>query len=97
MGIYAIAVLHKPNFSTAGRMVLVMLATFLLMATSLGLRGMTRPALFALACVLFNVLGVAVQMRKFAPHPRFNHNDLFHVFQLAALWCLYVAVRGAVV
>lgn len=93
LGIYAVATLHNPEFAAAGRMALLMLATFALMAGALFLRGATRPALFALACVLLNVAGIAVQMLKLAPHPRFNHNDLFHVFQLAALGCLYLAVR----
>lgn len=93
LGIYAVAVLHKPDFGTAGRLAVLMLVTFALMAGALFLRGSTRPALFALACVILNAGGVVIQMRGLAPHPRFNHNDLFHVFQLAALWCLFLAVR----
>lgn len=94
LGIYAVATLHNPSFATAGRMALLMLATFALMAGALLLRGATRPALFAVTCVALNVAGVVIQMRGLAPHPRFNHNDLFHAFQLAALWCLYMAVRN---
>lgn len=94
LGIYAVAALHNPEFATAGRMALVMLVTFALMAASLAMRGAIVPALLAFACVASNVAGVVVQMRKLAPHPRFNHNDLFHVFQLAALWCLYLSVRA---
>lgn len=96
LGIYGVAALHNPDFSTAGRMALLMLAAFALMGAALILRDETRAAMFALACVVLNLAGVGVQMRKFAPHPRFNHNDLFHVFQLAALWCLYLAVRAIV-
>lgn len=94
LGIYSVAAMHNPEFSTAGRMALLMLATFALMAGALLLRGATRPALLAFLCVSLNMAGVAVQMRRLAPHPRFNHNDLFHVFQLAALGCLYLSVRA---
>lgn len=93
LGIYGVAALHNPAFETAGRMALLMLGTLAFMAAALALRGETRPALLALACVVLNVAGIVVQMLKLAPHPRCNHNDLFHVFQLAALWCLYAAVR----
>lgn len=96
LGIYGVAALHNPGFATAGRMALLMLATFAVMAASLALRGAIMPALLALACVCLNVVGVVVQMRKLAPYARFNHNDLFHAFQLAALWCLYVAVSAMV-
>lgn len=92
LGIYTVAALHNPAFATAGRMALLMLGTFALMAASLALRGALAPALLTAGCVLLNVVGVAVQMKNLAPHPRFNHNDLFHVLQLAALWCLYLAV-----
>ena len=95
-GIYAVAALHHPQFSTAGRMALLMLATFAAMAVALALRGELKPAAFTLACVVLNVTGVAVQMRNVSPHPSFNHNDLFHVFQLAALGCLYAAVSAVV-
>jgi hypothetical protein len=38
------------------------------------------------------VAAAGVQAMKLAPHPHFNHNDLYHVIQLAAMWLLY---RGA--
>jgi len=94
VGIYAIAVLHKPEFRTAGKMALLMLGTFTIMGASLALRGDARPAALMFGCVILNAMGIAVQLRRLAPHSRFNHNDLFHVFQLAALWCLYLAVRS---
>ena len=93
LGIYTVAALRNPGFATAGRMALLMLITFAAMSALLFLRGATRPAVWMLACVALNVAGVAVQLRNLSPHPRFNHNDLFHVFQLAALGCLYAAVR----
>ena len=45
-----------------------------------------------LAGVAVSVAAAAVQASGFAPHPGFNHNDLYHVIQLAAMFLLY---RGA--
>jgi len=38
------------------------------------------------------VAGALVQALRLAPHPGFNHNDLYHVIQIAAMWLFY---RGA--
>ena len=38
------------------------------------------------------LLGVAIQQSGWAFHTHFNHNDLYHVVQMAGLYCLY---RGA--
>lgn len=40
-----------------------------------------------------SVVAGCIQALRLAPHPKFNHNDLFHVVQLGALYCLY---RGGV-
>lgn len=93
LGIYAVGALQNPSFATAGRLALLMLVTFAAMTVLLFLRGATVPAGWMLGCVTLNVAGVLVQLGNVAPHPRFNHNDLFHVLQLAALACLYAAVR----
>lgn len=45
-----------------------------------------------LAGVALSVVAAAVQALKLAPHPQFNHNDLYHVIQIAAMWLFY---RGA--
>jgi hypothetical protein len=44
--------------------------------------------------VVVSVFAAAVQALELAPHPRFNHNDLYHVIQMVALWCFF---RGACV
>jgi hypothetical protein len=31
----------------------------------------------------------AIQWARLAPHVHFNHNDLFHVVQMASLYLLY--------
>ena len=42
--------------------------------------------------VAVSVAAAGVQAMHLAPHPGFNHNDLYHVIQIAAMWLLY---RGA--
>jgi hypothetical protein len=42
--------------------------------------------------VAVSVVGAGVQTLGLAPHPHFNHNDLYHVIQIAAMWLFY---RGA--
>jgi hypothetical protein len=50
-------------------------------------RGPSMP--WVLSSIAFSILGALVQMSRYAPHPRFNHNDLYHLIQLIALWLLY--------
>ncbi|MBL6721064.1 MAG: hypothetical protein ISQ08_06600 [Planctomycetes bacterium] len=45
-----------------------------------------------LASLATSVLGAGIQAAGLAPHPAFNHNDLFHVVQMYALLLL---ARGA--
>lgn len=48
--------------------------------------------LFLSGVALF-VLGAAVQALRLAPHPLFNHNDLFHVIQILGNWLFYRCAR----
>jgi hypothetical protein len=50
-----------------------------------GLRWLKRAVVVSLA-------GLGVLVLKLAPHPHFNHNDLYHVIQMGGLYSLY---RGA--
>jgi hypothetical protein len=45
-----------------------------------------------LAGVAVSLAAALVQASGFAPHRHFNHNDLYHVIQIAAMVLLY---RGA--
>jgi hypothetical protein len=68
------------------------------MLVVLGLHGWafwrSRPPAdgWIVAGVLVSIVGAAIQALELAPHPRFNHNDLYHVIQIGALWCFF---RGA--
>jgi len=44
---------------------------------------------WVIASIAVSVLGALVQQSRFALHRHFNHNDLYHVIQLVALWLLY--------
>jgi len=68
--------------------VAVTLAVLVLFASRSRGRG-TGCARFILAAVAVTVAGGIVQRMALAPHPAFNHNDLFHVMQMGGLYLLY--------
>ena len=51
--------------------------------------GLAPAAWWFTAGVAVSALAGYIQWARVAPHPRFNHNDLFHVVQMAALYLLY--------
>ncbi len=68
-------------------------AMSIVLVVNLVLSAKRRPgAWWIVVGVLVSFLGAGIQQAGFAPHPSFNHNDLYHVVQMAGLWCLY---RGA--
>lgn len=44
---------------------------------------------WVLASIGVSILGALVQQSGFSLHRHFNHNDLYHVIQLVALWLLW--------
>ncbi len=44
---------------------------------------------WVLGSIGVSVAGALVQQSGFALHRHFNHNDLYHLIQMAALWMLY--------
>ena len=50
-------------------------------------RGPSTP--WVIGSIVVSVLGAIVQMSQLKLHEHFNHNDLYHVIQLVALWLLY--------
>jgi hypothetical protein len=52
-------------------------------------RRSAAAAPWLVAGVLVSAVAAAVQLRKVAPHPRFNHNDLYHLVQIGALYLFY--------
>jgi uncharacterized protein DUF6962 len=51
-----------------------------------------RSATWLLAGVALSLIGLAIQQSTFSFGESFNHNDIFHTIQIAALWFFY---RGA--
>ena len=81
-------VARRPEFRIAAADYGVALAILLAGAVYELLRrapGMT----WLIAGVLVSLLAGIVQARRFAPHRLFNHNDLYHVIQMAALYAFY--------
>jgi hypothetical protein len=50
-------------------------------------RGPSMP--WVIGSIVVSVAGALVQQSGFALHRHFNHNDLYHVIQLVALWLLF--------
>lgn len=51
-------------------------------------------ARWVVAGVLVSFLAGAVQAAGWAPHAQFNHNDLYHLIQIGAMWLLYKGVSS---
>ncbi len=58
-------------------------------------REMPRAAKLVLASIAVAVIGAAVQASGFTLHRHFNHNDLYHVIQIASLLLLYRGARAS--
>ena len=48
-----------------------------------------RASAWLVAGVLISTFGGLVQSRRVAIHRHFNHNDLFHVIQMVALYLFF--------
>lgn len=46
--------------------------------------------------VVVSFLAAGIQATGIAPHPHFNHNDLYHVVQMLGMWMLYKGASGMV-
>ena len=79
-------VLVLADYATA--MLAVVLAAWFLRPT-----GLTPAAWWITAGAAVAVAAGLIQWARVAPHVHFNHNDLFHVVQMASLYLLY---RGGV-
>jgi hypothetical protein len=88
----AVWVMQDPRFVRA--IVAYASALAVLVALQSGaLRRGDEAARWMLGGVAISVVAAVIQQAKLAPHPRFNHNDLYHVVQALAVWLLY---KGAI-
>jgi hypothetical protein len=63
------------------------IALLIVGAVQLWRRGPSTP--WVIGSIALSVIGALVQMTGLRLHEHFNHNDLYHVIQLVALWLLY--------
>lgn len=86
---YATVVRRRDDYA----IVVIDYGASMLALTVLAVMGWVRTAAPAapwlLAGVAVSAAAVAVQIRRVAPHPRFNHNDLYHAVQMVALYLFY--------
>lgn len=66
-----------------------MLVVALLALGRVSAAGERRAALWVLGGLALSALGATVQGGGFAPHRHFNHNDLYHVIQIVAVYAFY--------
>jgi hypothetical protein len=66
---------------------------FLGTVSTLGRHRDRRAFAAVMAGLALFAVGVAVQQGGIAPSPSFNHNDLFHVLQIAANACFFLSAR----
>jgi hypothetical protein len=57
------------------------------------MRDRDRASLWILGGVAISVLAAGVQASGFALHRYFNHNDMYHVIQIAAMVLFYIGAR----
>lgn len=57
------------------------------------MRSRDRASPWMLGGVALSIVAAAVQASGYALHANFNHNDIYHVFQIAAMWLFYSGAR----
>ena len=86
-GSYGLWVVKHPVFVAAIAAYGVALAVFLV--ARLRARPLDRGGRFLIAGIVISVIAAAIQQSGWSLHPRFNHNDLYHVVQAVGVWLLY--------
>ena len=92
VGAYSVVVLSTDAFLVA---IVDYSVAFGFVAAAYGFAWIRRgeaPAAWAVAGVATSFAAAGIQALGIAPHAQFNHNDLYHVVQMAGMWLLY---RGA--
>jgi hypothetical protein len=88
-GSYGLWVVKHPAFASAIAAYGVALAV--LLAVRLRVRPLDRGGRFLIAGIVISVIAAAIQQSGWSLHPKFNHNDLYHVVQAVGVWLLYRA------
>jgi hypothetical protein len=88
---YTVRVARRPEFRVAALDYGGALAILLAGAVYAWARWSEPGASWLVAAVLVSLVAGVVQARRFGFHRHFNHNDLFHVIQIVALYLFYRA------
>ena len=80
---------REPEFRVAAADYGAALAILLVAAAYETFRRRAPGMTWLIAGVLVSLVAALVQARRLAPHRHFNHNDLYHVIQMAALYAFY--------
>ena len=91
--VYLVSVARRPQFRLAAADHVATLAVLLAAALFTVARWHAPGMGWLVAGVGVSLIGVLVQGRHVAIHRHFNHNDLYHVIQMVAL---YLFFRGGV-
>jgi uncharacterized protein DUF6962 len=89
---YLVSVARRPRFRVAAADHVATLAVLLAAALYATVRWHAPGMGWLLAGVAVSLVAVLVQMRHIAFHRHFNHNDLYHVIEMVAV---YLFFRGA--
>jgi predicted membrane channel-forming protein YqfA (hemolysin III family) len=87
--VFLYRVTRQPEFRIAAADYGVALAILLVGAASETIRRRAPGMTWLMAGVVVSLVAGIVQARRFALHRHFNHNDLYHVIQMAALYAFY--------
>jgi general stress protein CsbA len=91
--VFIVRVARQPEFRIAAADYGGALAIVLVGAAYMAVRRQAPGMTWLIAGVLVSLVAGIVQARRLALHRHFNHNDLYHVIQMAALYAFY---RGGV-
>lgn len=92
LALYAAVVLVRDEFLIAVFNYSLAFGFVLAVHAQVWIRSRDSAAGWILLGVLVSFAGAGIQAAGLAPHPHFNHNDLYHVVQMLGTWMLY---RGA--
>jgi predicted membrane channel-forming protein YqfA (hemolysin III family) len=87
--VFMYRVAREPEFRIAAADYAVALAILLIGAVTELVRRQAPGMTWLIVGVLVSLVAGIVQARRLALHRQFNHNDLYHVIQMAALYAFY--------
>jgi hypothetical protein len=90
VALYVVAVIFRPTFATAAVASSMALGAMLIAAIFIA-RSSPAGSAWLMTAVALSAVGFTVQWARISVHRYLNHNDLYHLLQLVALVCLYLA------